>query len=420
MTRDTDTTPRDTDETRRGIDRRRRRLLAATGAGALAAIAGCVGDAPGSQPSTARSSTTSRATPEATSQATPQGTPAGTPGARATPPFEGRPDSRPEPGGTPMAELPELSGSLTVFSGRSERLVRPLLEYIAAINPDLELDVLYGSASRLANRVLVEGENTRADVVYSINVPGTLGALKSKGSTARLPDAVLSMLPELWQDDDGQWVVTSGRARAVPYNTDMISPEEIPDKVLDFPGQSQFENAVGWPPAKATFHAFVTAMRVLEGEERTKQWFREMIDLDPKSYSGGFGVNKAVADGEVAVGFSTHYYHKRILDARSDPPIDITFTKNDSASVLAGAGAGVLDSARDPETAAGLVRYLLSAEAQEYFAIPDRYEYPVIEGVDPMPGLPALSEINTPEIGPADLTDLAGTLELLRNVGLIE
>jgi iron(III) transport system substrate-binding protein len=65
------------------------------------------------------------------------------------------------------------------------------------------------------------------------------------------------------------------------------------------------------------------------------------------------------------------------------------FPRGDVGNLVIVAGAGVLNTADNPEAAESFVEYLLSEEAQQYFA-DETFEYPLIEGVDTAEGLPPL------------------------------
>ncbi|PSP97215.1 iron ABC transporter substrate-binding protein [Halobacteriales archaeon QS_5_70_17] len=319
--------------------------------------------------------------------------------------------------GTPMEEMPDLSGTIDVYSGRGEALVGRLFSYLKDRYPDLSIEPRYQSSIDLVNKIQQEGNNSPADVFFSVNA-GALGALADAGRTADLPSGVLGLVEPEFRDDDGRWTGTSGRARTIPYNTEAFSEEDIPDDVFAFPEADRFENAMGWAPSYGSFQAFVTAMRILNGRERTKQWLQGMLDSGVAEYSDEFAIAQAVADGEIQAGFANHYYIQRVLDGRSDAPLGTAFTEGDAGAVFNVAGAAVVDTAGDTETAANFVRHLLSAEAQEYF-ITQTYEYPVVPEAEPIGDLPPVSELNPPsEIDLAQLSDIQPTIELLREVGI--
>jgi iron(III) transport system substrate-binding protein len=321
-------------------------------------------------------------------------------------------------GGVSMAEMPDLSGELTVYSGRGEQLVGTLLGFIEDLYDDFTIRPSYASAAELVNLIETEGQESPADVFYSVNA-GALGRLKESGRTQGLPDSVLDLVREEFRDSDGQWVGTSGRARTIPFNTDSFEESGIPDDVMTFPERDAFQDEMGWAPTYSSFQAFVTAMRVLEGEDATRQWLQGMLDLGVEEYSDEFLVSQAVADGEITAGFANHYYIQRVLAGRPGAPIATAFTQNDAGSIFNVAGALTLDTADDSTLANNFVRHLLSAEAQDYFAR-ETFEYPLVSGVEPVGRLPSIDELNPPEgVDLAELSDLEGTIDLLREVGVL-
>ncbi|MFP4631885.1 MAG: iron ABC transporter substrate-binding protein [Halobacteriota archaeon] len=327
------------------------------------------------------------------------------------------PGGRPEPEGTSMDELPDLSGSLVVYSGRGEPLVGDLMSYIDSLYPDLELTTDYGSSADLSNQILTEGDDSPADVFYTVNA-GALGALSSEGMTTALTEETLSEVDESFQDPDGEWIGTSGRARTVPYNTESLSEEDVPSDVMEFPGTDAFADSMGWAPTYGSFQDFVTAMRVLEGREATVDWLEAMIDLGVSEYSNEQAIANAVADGEIDAGFANHYYIQRTLSGDPEAPLATAFTRDDAGAVFNVAGAAVIEPSQAPETAENFVRHLLSAEAQEFFAVRTG-EYPLIPGVEPLGDLPTIDELEPPEIDLSELSDVEPTLDILRDVGLL-
>ncbi|MFC5367070.1 iron ABC transporter substrate-binding protein [Salinirubrum litoreum] len=321
-------------------------------------------------------------------------------------------------GGVSMAEMPDLSGELTVYSGRGEQLVGTLIEFIEELYDDLTIRTRYSSAAELVNLIQTEGQESPADVFYSVNA-GSLGQLKNNNRTQQLPSGVLDLVRDEFEDPDGQWVGTSGRARTVPYNTDSLDESGVPDDVMTFPETAAFENDIGWAPTYSSFQAFVTAMRVLEGDDATRQWLQGMLDLGVEEYSDEFLVSQAVADGEISAGFANHYYIQRVLAGRPEAPIATAFTQNDAGAIFNVAGAAMLDTAEDTTLAGNFVRHLLSAEAQDYFAR-ETFEYPLVSGVEPVGRLPSIDELNPPEgVDLTELSDLEGTIDLLREVGVL-
>ena len=82
------------------------------------------------------------------------------------------------------------------------------------------------------------------------------------------------------------------------------------------------------------------------------------------------------------------------------------------------AGAGILSSSENRENAEKFLEFMLSQVAQQYFA-GQTFEYPLVEGVKTSRLLVPLSEINQPNVALKDLTDLEGTVKLLRKTGVL-
>ena len=81
-------------------------------------------------------------------------------------------------------------------------------------------------------------------------------------------------------------------------------------------------------------------------------------------------------------------------------------------------GAGILSTAPNPNAAERFIEFLLSPVAQQYFAS-ETFEYPLIEGVQTHRLLVPIADIANPDISLGDLSDLEGTLALLREVGVV-
>jgi iron(III) transport system substrate-binding protein len=315
------------------------------------------------------------------------------------------------PGGVSMREMPDLEGELTVYSGRGEFLVGELVEYIESLYDDFTLNIRYGGSTDLVNQIINEGEGTPADVFYSVN-SGSLGALASEGRTQELPDEVLDFVREEFRTDE--WVGTSGRARTVPFNTNALSEGDLPDDIMEYP---DVDADLGWAPSYGSCQAFITAMRLLEGEEATKQWIEGVLDAGITSYPDEFVACQAIADGEIDAAFTNHYYIQRVLDGNPGAPIATSFTEGDAGAIFNVAGAAVTDAASDADLASNFVRHLLSGEAQDYFAR-TTFEYPLIPGVEPIGDLPTIDELDVPDLDLTKLSDLEPTIDLMREAGV--
>lgn len=321
--------------------------------------------------------------------------------------------------GVSLVTAQEGSEVLTVYSGRSESLLGPILQQFSE-DTGVQLEVLYGGTSGLASQLLVESENTPADV-YIAQDGGALGALAQANLLDRLPNDILERVPTAFQSPDALWVGISGRARVLIYNPEQVEALglELPNSILDLT-DSQYSNLVGWSPTNGSFQSNVTAMRVLLGDDATLAWLENMVDNGVIAYDGNTAINQAVINGEVIFGITNHYYMFRFLADDPDAPIrQHFFPSGDAGSLINIAGAAILSASEQPGLAQRLILYLLSHDAQNYFA-ETTYEYPLIGGIAIDERLTPLSAIEAPEIDLSNLNDLQGTIDMIEESGALD
>jgi iron(III) transport system substrate-binding protein len=319
-------------------------------------------------------------------------------------------------GGQAVGAVPDdTSQTLTIYSGRSESLVGPIIEQFAEAS-GIDVAVRYGATSEMAATLLEEGNNSPADVFFAQD-PGGLGAVTDL--LAPLPEDILNRVDDRFRDPNGRWVGVSGRGRVVVYNTKTLKPEDLPQDLWGFT-DPQWKGRIGWAPANGSFQTMVTAMRSAWGEEKTRQWLEGILANEPVAYEKNTPIVAAVGAGEVDVGFVNHYYLYRFLqeEGESFPARNYFSPGGGPGSLILVAGAGVIGSSENQDAAHEFLRFLLSPAAQGYFAT-QTFEYPLVEGVPTQRELPPLAELNAIQVDLANLADLEGTLALLRDVGAL-
>lgn len=307
---------------------------------------------------------------------------------------------------------------VTIYSGRNEALVGPLLKDIEAAT-GTKVAVRYGESSALAAQLLEEGERSPADVFLSQDA-GALGALAKEGSLAALPAGVTGRVLKGYADANDQWVATSARARVVAYHP-ASAPEAAEMGSIDAILDPKYKGKVGYAPTNASFHSFVTALRVAKGEDGARTWLEKFKANAPQSYEKNGAVLTAVDKGEVSLGLINHYYwHAMVAEKGADKvTAKIRFLGADDPGALVNvAGVGVLKSSANAAGAHKVVEFLLSDKAQQYFA-DETAEYPVVAGVTSTKHqLPDLSGLKGQSIDLNSLDSLDKTLALLQSVGL--
>jgi iron(III) transport system substrate-binding protein len=309
-------------------------------------------------------------------------------------------------------ETVEQKDTLVLYSGRSEELIQPLIEMFTA-ETGIKVEVRYAGSAELAAQILEEGENSPADVFFAQDA-GALGAV-SKGTLFEfVPTETLAKVDRIYSDIEGYWVGVSGRARILTYNPAKVT--ELPKSVFEF-AEPKWKGRIAIAPTNASFQAFVTAMRVLEGDELTSLWLGALKE-NAVIFEKNGAILDAVDAGQVDAGLINHYYWyakaKEVGVENMNAQL-AAFTPGDLGNMVNVAGAGIVN---DNTASRAFLDFLLSAKAQTYFA-EQTAEYPLIPGISITEGLTPLSEIKSPDIDLSDLDSLGQTLELIRAAGLL-
>jgi iron(III) transport system substrate-binding protein len=306
---------------------------------------------------------------------------------------------------------------LTVYSGRDEELVAPLFKRFEA-ESGIKLKVRYADTAELAATIREEGKNSPADVFFGQDA-GALGALQKSALLTTLPAATLELVEPRYRSKQGAWVGTSARARVIAYDTRKLKESDLPASTQDLT-DAKWKGKVGWAPTNASFQAFVTAMRKLDGDAATEQWLKAMKANGTKAYEKNGLVRDAIAGGEVELGLINHYYVlEAAAKAEGDYPVGVHFVPGGDVGALVNvAGGGVLKSSEHAAQGVQLLNFLLNDASQKYIA-ETTFEYPLAGNTPAPAGIPSLAEIQQPDLDLSDLDDLQGTLALIEKAGVL-
>ncbi|WP_221929952.1 iron ABC transporter substrate-binding protein [Fodinibius sediminis] len=324
---------------------------------------------------------------------------------------------------------------LVIYSGRSQALVDQLVTDFKQ-QTGIDVEVRYGNDAELLAVMNEEGGQSPADL-YWANTMGAMAIASKQNLLKPLPDSLLNK-PAAFKSSSDEWIPVTVRYRVLAYNANNVDSTQLPTSVMDLPGMSEFEGRVGWTPTYSSFYDFLTTVRLTQGDEEARRWLLGMMQLDPKSYSSNTPMVQAIAAGEIDIALTNHYYILRLkygggegeyedhehygeAEPNANAPIKTYhFEEGDLGNLALVTGAAELQTSQDSEAAQKFLGFLLSRQAQEY-AAESVHEYPVIDGVtlpDYMLNLERAFKLS-PEYDYEKLQQLEGTLNLLREVGVI-
>ena len=317
---------------------------------------------------------------------------------------------------TALAATPTLA-DLTLYSGRGETLVAPIIEAFTA-QTGINVNVRYAGTAELAVLLQEEGDASPADLYWAQDA-AALGSVVDL--FAPLPEELVANVPAAYRDAENRWVATSGRGRVVAYSTERVSEEDLPASIFDLTDE-KWKGRIALPATNGSFLAHVTAMRVIEGEDATREWLDGIAANEPVAVRNNTAAIQAIGDGEADIAVTNNYYLNRFLNRDAEFPVTQTLFSNegDIGNLLLVAGMGVLNSSDHQEEAQAFIEFLLSPAAQQYFT-GEVSEFPIIPGT-----IVTRQDINlddvirvAPEVDLNTIGDLEGTLEMIRAAGLL-
>lgn len=274
----------------------------------------------------------------------------------------------------------------------------------------IKLNRIEGGEDALLERIKAEGANSPADVFVTVDI-GRIWRADEAGIFAPVKSAELEKrIPAAYRDPKGEWFGFSARARVIAYDKSAVKPGEI----------ARYEDLAdpkwkGKLCTRSSSHPYnlslIASMVSHLGEARAKAWVegvRANLARDPKG--GDTDQLRSVAAGECAVAIGNHYYYVRLM--RSTKPADrsvvervgIVFpNQGDRGAHMNISGGGMLKNAPHKEAAVKFLEYLVSDEAQAYFADGNN-EWPTVPGVKlANPALESLGTFKTDALNVAEL-----------------
>ncbi|MCX7873834.1 MAG: extracellular solute-binding protein, partial [Caldimicrobium sp.] len=263
---------------------------------------------------------------------------------------------------------------LVVYSGRAERLIKPLFDKFTE-KTGIKIKAHYAGSVELYNKLLAEGDRSPADLFITVDaatlerarIAGLLEPIKSK--------EIEENVPSPFRAPDNSWIGLSLRLRVIAYNPQKVNPEEI--KTFDDLLKPKFKGRIGIRTGSNIYPQSHTAMMIAErGLKETEKFLRALLaNVGDRIYPSDTRIVEAIAKGEIDLGIVNHYYvYIWLRDNPKDKPnLSLIFPPKTAYNV---SGIGILKNSKQKDLALKLVEFLASPEAQRLVAELNR-EYPV-------------------------------------------
>jgi iron(III) transport system substrate-binding protein len=267
------------------------------------------------------------------------------------------------------------------------REVAKLFEARTGIRVLLTGDTEATKTTGLVQRLRTERAAPRADVFWSSEIFQTIH-LAREGLFEPHDGPEAAARAEQWKDPQRLWHAFGKRARVLVRNTKTISPEDAPTTFRELVEGRFRGRVVMADPRFGTTRGHMGVLLHLWGEQAFTALFTGLGGNKLRLLDGNSTVVQSVAYGEAHVGITDT--DDVWAGQRNGWPVDMTMLRHDAGNQGTGPRRGTLvipntvariAGGPNPEHAATLTEFLLSAEVERLLAESDSHHNPVRQDV---------------------------------------
>jgi iron(III) transport system substrate-binding protein len=247
----------------------------------------------------------------------------------------------------------------------------------------IKVNVVSASADELIQKLELEGANSPADVLITVDA-GRLHRAVEKGLLQSVSSSTLdSNIPSKFRNPEGFWFGLTYRARILAYSKDRVNPEDL--STYEALTEPTWKGRVLTRSSENIYNQSLLASIIAsQGEEAATAWASGLLANMAREPKGSDRDQvKAVASGEGDIAIVNTYYIGIMLNDANEEErkaaenIGIFFpNQNDRGTHINISGAGVTTHAPNKDNAVKLIEYLSGTTAQEFLANIN-FEYPV-------------------------------------------
>ncbi len=293
----------------------------------------------------------------------------------------------------------DLTQVVVVYTSLDQVFSEPILKAFEA-KTGVKVKAVYDSEATkttgLVNRLIAEKNHPQADVFWNSESGRTI-VLKKKDVLAAYQSPVASDIPSGFKDNEHFWTGFAARCRVLIYNTQLLTNEKFPKSILELSRPVWKKQVALAYPLFGTTATHAAALFVHMGEDKAKQYFRNLKDNGIVIVDGNASSRDRVAEGRVSIGFTdTDDAFVAMKQGRS---VDILWPDNDGmGTLLIPNTVALIKDGPNPDNGKKLIDFLLSKEVEKMLAFADGGQIPLRDDVDRPEHVPALSEIKAMDV----------------------
>ncbi len=223
----------------------------------------------------------------------------------------------------------------------------------------------------LTEAILAEGDRPQCDVFWNNEILNTL-RLQNAGLLAKYRSEEFGGVGRLARSDEETWHGFAARARILIVNSKLaeeIPPAERPGSIHDLTDPRFRGKAAMAKPLFGTTATHVACLFAAWGDEKAKEFLRQVRDNDVKILSGNKQVAMSVASGEYLFGLTDT--DDAMVELEKGSPVLIVYPdqgEGECGTLFIPNTVSILKNCPHPAAARKLVDYLVSPEVETALA----------------------------------------------------
>lgn len=250
----------------------------------------------------------------------------------------------------------------------------------------IQINLVRAGADELISRLEMEGENSPADVLITVdaaklNRAKGLGLLQSVDANTNNGEGFI--------DPDKNWYAMTYRARVVAYDKDEVSLDEL--STYEDLASEKWKGRLLIRSSSSSYNQSLMSSIIHEnGTDAAKEWAAGIVNNLAREPKGGDRDQiKAIASGVGEIAVVNTYYVGLLLNSENEEEVQagqnvgIYFPNQDGrGGHINISGIGVTKNAPNKENAIKFIEFMTSEDIQKFYASTS-FEYPVHKNVAP-------------------------------------
>ncbi|MEP0984890.1 extracellular solute-binding protein [Ekhidna sp.] len=273
----------------------------------------------------------------------------------------------------------------------------------------IEINLVKAGADELINRLEMEGQNSPADVLITVDA-AKLNRAKSKGLLQPV-DANTKNKPE-FVDVENHWYAITYRARVVAFDKEDVDISEL--STYEDLASNKWKNRILIRSSSSSYNQSLLSSIIHEnGPSAAQEWANGIVANMAREPKGGDRDQiKAIASGVGDIAVVNTYYVGLLLNSENPEEVKVGErvgiyfpNQEDRGGHINISGIGVTKYAPNKANAIKFIEFLTSKEIQEFYAATS-FEYPVHKEVSPDSTIAAWGEFKIDNLDYAQKPEL--------------